>query len=121
VLAEDRLTLSLRIRLIVKGLPWEEVALELAKLTKELHADALGIAQDAIQQASRRPDAQLFDLEMAFANSEDEGLRRLALAALVAQSKQSKGWSDERLACLQTYREDPSPLVAEAAQFTFVS
>lgn len=120
-LAEDRLTLSLRIRLIIKGLPWEEVVPELAELAKELHADALERARDAIQQAYTRPDAQLFDLEMAFANSEDESLRRLALAALVAQSKQSKGWSDDCIARLQTYRKDPSPLVAEAAQFTFVS
>jgi len=91
------------------------------KLANVLHANALGRAQDAIQQAYTRPDAQLFDLEMALANSENEGLHRLALAALIAQSKQGSGWSDECIARLQRYREDPSPMVAEAAQFTFVS
>ena len=120
-LAGDRLTLSLRIGLIVQGLPWEEIVPELVKLANVLHANALGRAQDAIQQAHTRPDAQLFDLEMALANSEDEGLRRLALAALIAQAKQGRGWSDACIARLQTYREDPSPMVAEAAQFTFVS
>jgi len=63
------------------------------KLANVLHANALGRAQDAIQQAYTRPDAQLFDLEMALANSENEGLHRLALAALIAQSKQGSGWS----------------------------
>ncbi len=120
-LAEDRLTLSLRFGLIVQGLPWEEIAPELVKLASVLHANALGRAQDAIQQVYTRPDAQLFDLEMALANSEDEGLHRLALAALIAQSKQGSGWSDECIARLERYREDPSPMVAEAAQFTFVS
>ena len=119
-LAEDRLTLSLRIELIIQGLPWEETAPELMKLTDELHAGALARALDALQQASTRPDARLFELETTFAASEDERLRRLALAALVAQSMQAKGWSDEAIARLQTYREDSSPLVAEAAQFTFI-
>ena len=120
-LAEDRLTLSLRTGLIVQGLSWEEIAPELVKLANVLHANALGRAQDAIQQVHTRPDAQLFDLEMALVNSGDEGLRQLALAALIAQSQQGSGWSDECIARLQTYREDPSPMVAEAAQFTFVS
>jgi hypothetical protein len=120
-LAGDPLTLSWRVELIIRGLPWEEIAPELMKLADRLHANALVRAQFALEQAHRRPDAHLFDLEMALANSENEGLRRLALAALIAQSRQSSGWSDECIARLQVYRNDPSPLVAEAAQFTFVS
>ena len=42
----------------------------------------------------------------------------LALAALVAVAGDSLGWNDERLARLRAYRQDPSPLVAAAAQFT---
>ncbi|HLZ80996.1 MAG TPA: HEAT repeat domain-containing protein, partial [Ktedonobacteraceae bacterium] len=120
-LSEDQLTITLRIGIIVLGLPWEEATQELVKLTDSLHADALGRAQSAIQQAIRRPDANLFSLEMTLATSNDERLRRLAFAALIAQSKQVNGWSDERITRLQAYREDTSPLVAEAAQFTFVS
>jgi hypothetical protein len=121
VLTEDQLTLSLRIELIVQGLPWEEVAPELIMLVNKLHANALVKAQNVLERAYTRPDAQLFDLEMALANSENEGLRRLALAVLIAQSRQGSGWSDECIARLQTYRNDPSPMVAEAAQFTFIS
>ena len=118
-LAEDRLTIKLRVELIIQGLPWEEVAAELTKLVASLHADALERAKLIIQQASRRPDANLFDLEMALTKNDDERLRRLALAALVAQTQRAPGWSDEAIARLEQYRHDPSPLVAEAAQFTF--
>jgi hypothetical protein len=121
VLSEDPLTLSLRIDLIVGGLPWEEVASALADLVPMLHAKALGTAQNAIQQAHRRPEARLLDLEMALKDSPDEGLRLLAFAALIAQSKQASGWTDACIARLQTYREDRSPMIAEAAQFTFIS
>ncbi len=120
-LATDPLTVSLRIRVILRGLAWEEVTQELMQLREAMHADALERAKSAIQYAASRPDADLFGLEMAFATSTDERLRRLALAALIAQSQQTQGWSDERIARLQVYQNDSSSLVAEAAQFTFVS
>ncbi|HEY4388858.1 MAG TPA: HEAT repeat domain-containing protein, partial [Ktedonobacteraceae bacterium] len=118
-LAEDPLTLSLRIGLIVGGLPWEEIAPELMKLSPSLHANALIRAQDAIQQAQTRPEAQFSTLETALASSKGERMRLLAFAALIAQARQASGWTDECIARLQTYRDDPSPMVAEAAQFTF--
>lgn len=121
VLAEDRLTLSWRIRVMVWGLPWEEIAPELVRLAPMLHANALVQAQAAIHKVITRPDARLFEMEMALAKSEDEALRQLALVALIAQAGQAGGWSAERIARLQTYREDASAMVAEAAQFTFVS
>ena len=83
--------------------------------------DALSKAWRGIQQAAIRPDARLLELEMILAASTDERLRMLALGALIAQSKQSSGWSDEAIARLENYRNDPSPLVAEVAQFTFVT
>jgi hypothetical protein len=118
-LSEDRLTLGLQISLIFDGLPWEEVATELIKRVDYLHADALEHAASMIHQSSRRPDADLDSLEATLAASDDERLRRLALSALVAGASQPTGWSKERIARLQTYQQDPSPLVAEAAQFTF--
>ncbi len=120
-LSQDKLTVSLRIEISIAGLPWEEIAPELVRLTNTLHAAALSKAWRGIQQASTRPDAQLLALEMALAASSDERLRWLALSALIAQSAQASGWSDEAIARLETYQNDPSPLVAEAAQFTFVS
>jgi hypothetical protein len=122
-LAEDRLTVTLRVGLIIAGLPWSDVAPALIQLAEadELHADALGRAIYALQQACIRPEADLQALEIALAANNDVRIRRLALAALVAQSKRAEGWTDELIARLQAYQEDVSPLVAEAAQFTFVS
>jgi hypothetical protein len=120
-LSQDRLTISLRVEIIIAGLPWKEVASELVRLTNTLHADAMSKAWWGIRQAATRPDARLLDLEMTLAASSDERLRWLALVALIAQSAQASGWSDEAIARLEKYRNDPSPLVAEAAQFTFVS
>jgi hypothetical protein len=120
-LAEDPLTVSLRLPVIVQGLPWEEVGPELSRLVDALHADALVVAEQAIQDATTRPDAELLALETLLAGSTSELLRRLALSALQARTRQARGWSDECIAHLENYRRDPSPLVAEAAQFTFVS
>jgi hypothetical protein len=120
VLAEDRLTLSLRLSLMISGLPWEEVASELSQLVDTLHADALVKVEGLIAQAANRPDADMESLELALRSSDDERLRRLALGALVTQSRQAQGWSEERIERLLAYREDPAPLVAESAQFTFV-
>lgn len=119
-LSQDRLTTSLRVEIIIAGLPWEEVAPELVRLTNTLHANALSKAWWGIRQAAIRPDARLLDLEMTLAASSDERLRLLALGALIAQSAQASGWSDEAITRLERYRNDPSPLVAETAQFTFV-
>ncbi|HVU68968.1 MAG TPA: hypothetical protein VHD63_17660, partial [Ktedonobacteraceae bacterium] len=115
----DRLTIALRVEIIIAGLPWEEVAPELLKLAGELHAHALGTAWTSLQQSAQRVDARLDELEATLAASPDEGLRYLALAALIAQSTRADGWSDAAIARLHHYRADPSPLVAEAAQFTF--
>ena len=120
-LSQDRLTISLRVEIILTGLAWEEVAHELVRLTNMLHVSALSKAWRGIQQAANRPDARLLELEMTLTTSTDERLRMLALGALIAQTKQSSGWSDEAIARLENYRNDPSPLVAETAQFTFVS
>lgn len=141
VLSEDRLTCSLRVSLIIAGLPWKEVMPALMDLADDLHADALIWAERAIQsivpesgysystdefentlrEACQRPDADLYELEKGLIASDDERMRRLALAALVTQVNQAGGWTDERIARLQAFQRDPSPLVAEAAQFTFVS
>ena len=119
-LSQDRLVTSLQVRIILSGLPWDEVATELVQLVDKLHADALIQAEIAVQWAYIRPDADLSKLEMTLAQSNDERLRRLALAALLAQASQINGWSDALVARLHAYRQDSSPLVAEAAQFTFI-
>lgn len=120
-LATEPLTVSLRVELAIHALPWNELTALLKRLTasSEMHAEALALAIRTIQSASSRSNvADLEQLEAALANSSDEQLRRLALAALVAQSQSPRGWDDERWSRLRSYRTDSAPMVAAAAQFT---
>lgn len=122
VLAGDPLTISLRVALAIAALPWNEVATFLveAAATGQLHAEALQRACVMLQEVTNRPDfADLGQLEAALATSEDERLRYIALAALLAQAQQSRGWTEELRARLQHYRTDQAILVAGAAQFIF--
>ncbi|MEO6889237.1 MAG: hypothetical protein ABI456_08240, partial [Ktedonobacteraceae bacterium] len=128
-LAADPLTSGLRIELAIASLPWNEVAQLLAEAaaTRALHADALHQACSMLDRvidrygAVSRPDSkEMVHLEQELAASQDERLRRIALAALVAQVEGPTGWSEEQRARLQTYRADPSVLVAAAAQFTML-
>jgi hypothetical protein len=85
-----------------------------------LHPDALAVALSAVTgsgAAAADPD-DLRQLEAALAAAGDERLRRLALAALIAQCHRPHGWNAERLQRLRSYRLDPAPLVAAAAEFT---
>lgn len=121
-LAADPLTARLQVDLAVATLTGSGLADWLADLAAAdaLHADALGAAIQAILSAASRPDAIGLDhLGATLAPSPDARLRRLALAALVARSGVGAGWDSRRLARLRAFRDDPSPLVAAAAQFTF--
>lgn len=121
VMARDPLTASLRVELAVHALPGEELAALLTRMAQagELHAEAILDAVNALQSAASRPGAGgLRALEAALAVSDDAALRRLALAALVAQAQGRRGWADDLLTRLRAYRADAEPLVAAAAQFT---
>ena len=121
-LAADPLTVSLRVRLAVLALPAAELAAWLTEVAvaRELHADALGAAVRAMdERALYRGPAALEPVELALAASAGEGLRLIALNALVAANGRVGVWTDAHLARLAAYRRDPSPLVAGAAQFTF--
>ena len=121
-LAADPLTVTLRVELAAWALPWDELPPLLAHLAAsgELHCDALGAVVLAVHRTVYfRPHRNdLTRLESTLAASPDERLRRVALAALVARSDGGRGWDDEHLARLRSYRADPAPLVAAAAQFT---
>jgi hypothetical protein len=136
-LAGDPLTVRYRVELAITGLLWQEVAQYLAGLgqSNELHPEALMAAVRAIEESEYRSASRanysaeavaepaqqtgLNLLEAVLADSPDERLRRLALAALVAQAGGSSGWTEELRARLDRYQQDPAPLVAAAAQFTF--
>jgi|SRR5579871_636327 len=122
VLAEDPMTVMLRISLTCHYFPLGELAAFFQMLAEhnELHAEALMSACN-ILAGWYRPGAeiaQLEALEAALAASQDERLRRLALAVLKSGSKRRRTWDRQRLARLRAYRADPSVLVASAAQFT---
>jgi hypothetical protein len=123
-LASDPLTAVLRVGLAsalgIEALADLCVTLGEADL---LHADTLRAAIDALQQGtslgsglSRR--ASLSRLEQRLTRHQNPRLRRLALAALVAQNDSTGGWDDDRLTRLRGFRADPAALVAAAAQFT---
>jgi len=122
MLAQDPLMVNWRVRLAFLYLPMGELIALFQSLSRrnELHAEALMSACQLISSGSSHFEpAQWEEFEAAFAASADERLRRLAFAALHAQSAKQNSWDKARLARLQTYRADPSPLVAAVAAFTF--
>jgi hypothetical protein len=117
VLATDPLAAGLRVNLAIAALPGEELVVLFEQLVEvgEMHAEVLF---DAVQKI-RSCNHDLTHVEVTLATSEDERLRRLALAALVVQS-QKNGWNVENKEKLHVFRHDPSPMVAAAAQFTLL-
>jgi hypothetical protein len=121
-LGKDPCTVSLQLRLAATVLPWEEF-ITLIRQTHDqerLHAGALETVVQAILAAAGRADADLLQIvEDHFAKDESDALRKISLAALLGLSGGSRGWSPERISRLEKFRNDPSALVAERAQFTF--
>ena len=125
-LQDDPLTVLLRTKLAVAGLPWKELEAYLSGLanTNELDAESLMATVHALEASGPRASAKLGAnslqaFEFAQADNSDARLRRLGFAALVAQSTQVAGWTSALRARLEQYRRDPAPLVAAAAQFFF--
>jgi hypothetical protein len=71
-----------------------------------------------LEGLTRIPAEELEALEQRFAAHPDERIRRVALTLLATLSRLRGDWDQERLACLNRFRADPSTLVAERAQFT---
>ncbi len=119
-LRSDPLALSLRLRLVLRALPVENFAVEVEALvaSNELHAGAL-VALVADLETFGRNSLHLAPLLVRWTQAPSPLLRRLALAVLVGQARDSVGWVEARCELLRTYRADDSALVASAAQFTF--
>ncbi len=119
--ATDPLTASLRVSLAVSALPGEELVAVFEQLAAggEMHAEVLFDAVQKIYSIKRNSISDLTEIEVALATSNDDRLRRLALAALVVQS-QAYGWNEKRKEKLHVFRHDPSSMVAAAAQFTLL-
>jgi hypothetical protein len=120
-LAADPLTGALRVALAMASLSGSDLitCLETLAADDSLHAEALRVAAEAVASTVSRPGGSDVDgLEVTLGAHHDAHVRRIGLAALVACAN-VLGWDADRLARLRTYRGDPSPLVAAAAQFTF--
>jgi hypothetical protein len=117
------MTATCQVRLALEVLAPGELLALLEKLGANggLHADSLCAGMEALSNPSHvqhSTPAALDTLEGELSRSGNEQVRRLALAAL-QQAAEHGGWTTERLARLNAYRTDTSPLVAAAAQFTF--
>ena len=122
VLEIDLLTIEIQVKLAIAAFSGNELGDFLINLSNSnvLHSDALAAAIKTIESISQRNDiANIMVLESTLARSKDEKLRRLAVAALIAQTNSRLGWDREKVDRLLAYRQDTSPLVAAAAQFIF--
>ena len=111
-LRADPLTGPLQIRLGVQALPLAELPDWLETLP--LHAETVQAGVDALHTANREG---MDELSRDLHSRSRPELRRLGLAALKGAA--SQGWTEERRARLESFRTDPDPSVAGAAQFTF--
>lgn len=121
-LRQDPLTVSLQVSLAIHGIWWKEVAAFLVDLSAhgELHAEAIMQAVAAMPLVLFRSDVgEAWQMEEALRVHPDPMLRRIGVAVLKDLVTAPRGWTDRDLEVLNVYRNDPSPLVAEAAQFTF--
>jgi hypothetical protein len=118
---KDRLTVSLRLRLIFKGLPLDEQKEALIDIIPELHPGALVEAIGTIGSGAWNLDWRwALEMEKVLANKSDERARRLALAYLQASTKRNhRSWTDSQRERLEIYSGDESVLIAEAVAYIF--
>jgi len=87
------------------------------------YAARLGVSLHRLHRGQRpawirgmqRDERALERLEARLADHVDDRLRRIALAALLEQGEDQRGWDADRLARLGRFAADRAPLVAEAA------
>ena len=119
-LEPDLLTLTLRARLAVASMPWSELSQWLKELDEKqlLHPDLVAEIGNRLCSSRRNDIDELSEFESELSASDSVSLRRIALYALMAQSGTSRGWTEERLHRLESFRNDSSAAIAEVAQFT---
>jgi HEAT repeat protein len=116
VVKRDRLSGSLRLKLILGGLPFANARILLVDMIPKLHADSLGLAETLIQEKIEDwDDGATKEFELELAASKDEKSRRLALELLTGSVSNGGSWTDEKRETLEGYRADENALVAEAA------
>lgn len=122
-LEADPVTAELRAAIAVNMLPAQELAAFFLQLAArgEFHAGVvLRSLSDVPRQTGRFAVAQINAIEHTLAASEDAHVRRLAFAFLLRRQTAEGLWTDELIERLRRYRADPAPVVASAAQLTFI-
>jgi hypothetical protein len=120
VLASDPLAVSMRLQVAASLFPAEFGDLvNSLDAAGALQADAVDAADRQLRQGGVVVTA-LPEIEARLADSGSAQLRRLAFAALAGQANDRQGWTEDRKARLMRFRNDPDPMVAAAAQWTFV-
>jgi hypothetical protein len=114
-LRDDPYTAQLRTNLAIRLLPWTEIADFLRELAEG--GNLANVEFDRFGWESDRGD--LSRLEAWLRASDNASLRRLGLDVLVSLTRPSGSWTPESISLLEIYRNDPAPVVAGPAQFTF--
>jgi HEAT repeat protein len=122
-LSSDPNTLAIQIRMVFQFLPIKELGAFVITLADQaqLHADNYQITKTALFHLTQQrsyPQQNLQTLEQVWVDHPHETVRRLALESLILRCART-GWTAENLQQLERYRQDPSSLVAAAAQFIF--
>lgn len=120
-LAPDPRTAAQQVELAITAQQWDVVLALLHGFAARgiLHADVIHAADTALRANARSiSDNDLLALEQTLTASDDQRLRRIALAALCASAQTPRTWDPARLERLRQFRHDPAPLVAAAAQWT---
>ena len=120
-LTDDPLTATWQVELAIALLPWPDVAALLQQLAARghLHDEATMAAVNALYVSARHSAIDdMATLEAALSAAPDPRLRRVALAALVAQAR-AVGWEEAQRTRLAAFQQDGAALVAAAAQFSF--
>lgn len=120
VLKEDVLTSHLQATLVLLGLEWEAVVTTFLRLEGNggLTYQALQAIQNYFTARVSRDEQGASAAETVLGASPIPAVRHIGLLLLSAIGDRH-GWTEERIAKLETYRRDNSILVASAAHFTF--
>lgn len=117
-LADQPLLVTWTARLIAAGLSGDSLCERLEALAPRLHAESLMTLIGSLANTDSPDLADWSRVERRLGSSDDERLRRVALAALLQQALRA-GWTTELRERLESYRRDPAPLVASAAAVVF--
>ncbi len=120
-LSTDPLTVNLRLDIGSAIFSIAEFAALIEQLSnaRELHAEAFMHALQYLTSHRDLGTSEAALIEQRWRGDFNPLLRRFGLDILIGSTKSPLGWNSGTRALLETYRSDPEPLVAGAAQFTF--